>query len=325
MAHRVLFCGTPSFAVPALETLSKMSDIKIVQVLSQPDRPSGRGHKLQGSAVKQKAIALQIPVSTPENVNSLENIEFLKTLALDAIVVVAYGQILKQPFLDLCSQKCVNLHGSCLPRWRGAAPIQRAVMAGDAESGVSLQVIVKKLDAGPVIGERILKLNNEINSLQLHDELQVLGGELFTNEFLGFLNGEIEPRLQDESKVTYAAKIEKAEAQIEWSWPAVKIHNLVRGLAMGPHATAIFKGANYKIHQTRVNDFSSDQNSSQTWQSNSHGKILTVAKDHIVVACGVGALEIWQLQPESKKRMSVEEFLRGFQFSPGERFEGITA
>ncbi len=315
MAFRVLFCGTPEFAVPALAMLSQMSDIKIVHALSQPDRPSGRGHKLQASPVKQKAIELQIPVSTPENINTPENIDFLKTLQLDAIVVVAYGQILKQPFLDLCPQKCVNLHGSCLPRWRGAAPIQRAIMAGDHESGVSLQVIVKKLDAGPVIGERKLKLGPEINALQLHNELQILGGELFKSEFLGFLNGNIEPRVQDETQVTYAAKIEKAEAQIDWSWPATKIHNLVRGLTMGPHATTVFKGVPYKIHQTRVNESS----------VKGSGQILTVAKDHLTVACGEGALEIWQVQPESKKRMSVEEHLRGFQFAPGERFGQETA
>lgn len=316
MAFRVLFCGTPEFAVPALAMLSQMSEIKIVHALSQPDRPSGRGHKLQASPVKQKAIELQIPVSTPENINTSENIEFLKTLQLDAIVVVAYGQILKQPFLDVCPQKCVNLHGSCLPRWRGAAPIQRAIMAGDLESGVSLQVIVKKLDAGPVIGERTLKLNTEINALQLHNELQVLGSELFKKEFLEFLHGKIQPRVQDETQVTYAAKIEKAEAQIDWSWPATKIHNLVRGLAMGPHATTVFKGTPYKIHQSRV---------SKTSSKGQPGGILTVAKDHFTVACGEGCLEIWQVQPESKKRMSVEEHLRGFQFVPGERFGQETA
>ncbi len=316
MAFRVLFCGTPEFAVPALTMLSQMPEIKIIHALSQPDRPSGRGHKLQASPVKQKAIELQIPVSTPENINTLENIEFLKTLQLDAIVVVAYGQILKQPFLDLCPQKCVNLHGSCLPRWRGAAPVQRAIMAGDHKSGVSLQVIVKKLDAGPVIGERTLKLEPDINALQLHNELQILGGELFKSEFLDFLNGKIQPRVQDETQVTYAAKIEKVEAQIDWSWSATKIHNLVRGLAMGPHATTLFKGVPYKIHQTRVNEGS----------VKSHpGRILTVAKDHLTVACGEGTLEIWQVQPESKKRMSVEEHLRGFQFVPGERFGQETA
>jgi methionyl-tRNA formyltransferase len=311
MAFRVLFCGTPEFAVPALTLLSQMPEITVVHVLSQPDRPAGRGHKLQASPVKQRAIELKVPVSTPENINTPENIDFLKTLNLDAIVVVAYGQILKQPFLDLCPQKCVNLHGSCLPRWRGAAPIQRALMAGDLQSGVSLQVIVKKLDAGPVIGERSFKLGPDMNALQLHNELQSLGGELFKNEFLAFLNGKIEPRVQDETQVTYAAKIEKAEAHIDWSWPATKIHNLVRGLAMGPHATTTFKGTPYKIHQTRVSEGSGNGRV---------GEITTVAKDHLTVACGEGSLEIWQVQPESKKRMSVEEHLRGFQFVPGERF-----
>ncbi len=311
MAYRVLFCGTPEFAVPALQTLTKNSEFKVVQVLSQPDRPSGRGHKMQASAVKQKAIELQIPVSTPENINAPENIEFLKTLQLDAIVVVAYGQILKQPFLDLCPQKCVNLHGSCLPRWRGAAPIQRAIMEGDAQSGVSLQVVVKKLDAGPVIGERVLPLHPDITSLELHNQLQILGAELFEKEFLGFLKGEIQPQQQDESQVTYAAKIEKSEALINWTWPAVKIHNLVRGLSMGPHASSVYKNLQFKIHQTKVSPINIKK---------TPGEILSVGKDHFTVACGDGALQVWQIQPESKKRMSVEELLRGFPMTVGESF-----
>ena len=215
MSWRLLFCGTPEFAVPTLETLSQHPEFKVVQVLSQPDRPAGRGYQLQASAVKKKALELGLSVLTPQNINSPDTIEFLKTLNLDAIVVVAYGQILKKAFLELCPQKCVNLHGSCLPRWRGAAPIQRAVMAGDTESGVSLQVIVQKLDAGPVIGERKIKVDTKINSLELHNQLQNLGVDLFKKEFIDFLNNKISPVPQNEALVTYAEKIQKQEATID--------------------------------------------------------------------------------------------------------------
>lgn len=310
MSWRILFCGTPEFAVPTLETLSQHPELSVVHVLSQPDRPAGRGHQLQASPVKKKALELGLPVLTPQNINSPENIEFLKTLDLDAIVVVAYGQILKKSFLELCPQKCVNLHGSCLPRWRGAAPIQRAIMAGDTESGVSLQVIVQKLDAGPVIGERSIKLDSQINALELHNQLQVLGLDLFKNEFLKFLKDEITPFPQNEAEVTYAEKIQKQEAQIDWSLPAEKIHNLVRGLAMGPQATTKLSGVNYKIHQTKV----------QPSSKSPAGVVVDIQKNYFTIACGTGALEIWQLQPESKKRMGVEEFLRGFSLNKGDRF-----
>lgn len=311
MAHRLLFCGTPEFAVPSLGALANHPQLKVVHVLSQPDRPSGRGHKLQASPVKQKALELGLPVSTPENINAPEIIDFLKTLELDAIVVVAYGQILKQAFLDLCPQKCVNLHGSCLPRWRGAAPIQRALMAGDRESGVSLQVIVKKLDAGPVIGERRLALDQKMNALELHNQLQTLGVDLFKNEFLSFLNGDVTPQIQDETLVTYAEKIQKSEAVIDWSQSADHIHNQIRGLAMGPTATTTFRGQSFKIHQTIQSAEGAPAPS---------GTVTDVSKDYFEVACGKGRLQIWQIQPESKKRISTEEFLRGFSLNKGDLF-----
>lgn len=311
MAHRLLFCGTPEFAVPTLEALADIPQFKVVHVLSQPDRPAGRGHKLQASPVKQKAMELGLAVSTPENINAADNIETLQKLQLDAIVVVAYGQILKQPFLDLCPQKCVNLHGSCLPRWRGAAPIQRALMAGDRESGVSLQVIVKKLDAGPVIGERRLLLDEKINAMELHNQLQSLGVELFRKEFLSFLEASIVPKPQDESLVTYAEKIQKSEAVIDWSHSADHIHNKIRGLAMGPNATTTLRGQSFKIHQSIK---------SENTHSAKPGTVIAVHKDHFVVACGQHSLQIWQIQPESKKRVSTEEFLRGFALNKGDVF-----
>lgn len=311
MPQRILFCGTPEFAVPSLEALFKQK--VITHVLSQPDRPAGRGHQLQASPVKKKALELGLPVSTPEDINDSKNIDFLKTLQLDAVVVVAYGQLLKQKFLDLCPQKCVNVHGSCLPRWRGAAPIQRALMAGDTESGVSLQVIVRKLDAGPVIGERRLSLSLETTALQLHDQLQILGAELLQKDLFEYLEGRKTPVVQDESLVTYAEKIQKSEAAINWLQSATQIHNQVRGLAMGPQAFSQFRGQIFKIHQTKV--------VVPTDSSPTPGSVIAVGKDHWVVACGEGALQILAVQPPSKRKMSADEFLRGTPLTVGDRFD----
>jgi methionyl-tRNA formyltransferase len=307
---RLSFCGTPAFAIPQLEALHSDQFFEVVQVVTQPDRPSGRGQKLQPSPVKVFAQERGLPVISPENINSPDVIAHLKSLNLDAIVVVAFGQILKKDFLNLCPQKCVNLHGSLLPRWRGAAPIQRSLMEGDKFSGVSLQVVVSKLDAGPVIGEVQVDLPSTTNALELHDELSKAGERLFLNEFKEFLRGNITPKIQDETKVTYAHKISKDETQINWQWPAEKIHNRVRGLFMGPQAWTKLDGKTYKIHRTRVFE-----------RSGPPGEILEVQKEFFVVAGGEKSVKIEIIQPESKKKMPVEEFLKGFPLQKGAVFE----
>jgi methionyl-tRNA formyltransferase len=306
---RIAFCGTPAFAIPQLEALLSDKYFEIVQVVTQPDRPSGRGQKLQMSAVKVFANSQNLPVLSPENINSPDSIETLKKLNLDAIVVVAFGQILKKDFLDLCPNRCVNLHGSLLPRWRGAAPIQRSLMAGDKVSGVSLQVIVAKLDAGAVIGEAALDLPENMNALELHDELSKSGARLFLNDFKNFLENKITPTPQDETLVTYAHKISKEETKIDWTWSATRIHNQVRGLFMGPQAWSPLHGVNYKIHRTSLDE-----------RSGPPGEVLAIEKDFFIVGTGEKSLKVWLLQPESKKKMSVEEFLRGFSLKKGAAF-----
>lgn len=303
---RLSFCGTPAFAIPQLQALLSDPFFEVVQVVTQPDRPAGRGHKMQPSALKVFAQERGLPVMSPENINSPESIEALKKLNLDTIVVVAFGQILKKDFLNLCPQKIVNLHGSVLPRWRGAAPIQRALMAGDKTSGVSLQVVVAKLDAGPVIGEVQVNVPVEMNAMELHDVLAMGGAELFLNQFKAFLKGEITPKVQDESLVTYAHKISKEETKINWDWTAEKVHNHVRGLFMGPQAWTVYDGKNYKIHQTRLCPLTGPA-----------GQVLTVGKNYFVVACGDQSVEVCMLQPESKKKLTTEEFLKGFPLQKG--------
>lgn len=311
MATKLLFCGTPTFAIPSLRALVNDKDIEIGLVLTQPDRPAGRGQKLQPSPVKVFAQKNGLTVLSPESVNASEFIEKLKRENFAACVVVAFGQILKQPFLDLFPKRCVNLHGSLLPRWRGAAPIQRALMAGDHISGVCLQVVVKKLDAGAVIGERAVELKDEMSALTLHDRLSELGASLFAEEFKGYLKGEIKPIEQNESQVTYAHKISKDETRINWKQRAQDIHNQIRGLAMGPFAWTRRNGKTYKIHQAKVHyDI-----------TGAPGEVLEAQKDRLVVACGQSSLSILEIQPESKKKMPVSEFLKGSPLSKGDTFE----
>lgn len=312
MAFNILFCGTPDFAVPSLTALHEDPDFQVHQVLSQPDRPAGRGNKLQSSPVKQWAQAHGLRVQTPSKASAPEFVDEIRNQNYDVGVVVAFGQILSQAFLDSFRFGCVNIHGSLLPRWRGAAPIQRAVMAGDSITGVSLQKVVKKLDAGDVIAERQVQLPLEMGATELYQNLSVLGAELLVTDLKKFLRGEHQAIVQDESQVTHAAKIEKSEGLIDWRNTAREIHNKVRGLDMGgPYAYTICRGKTLKLLQTKPQTFRS---------KGEDGTILEIHKDSMVIACGFEALEVFTVQPESKSRMSVADFLRGYQLKVGEKF-----
>lgn len=312
---RILFLGTPEFAVASLRHLIADDHYEIAAVVSQPDRPAGRKMQLKASPVKELALAHGLTVFTPETVNTQEFRDTIAALGAEGAVVVAFGQILGQKFLDLFPRGCVNIHGSILPRWRGAAPIQRAIMNGDTATGVALQVMVKKLDAGPVLGVRRLALSDDMDALSVHDQLKELGADLLHIEYMDYLRGNLQPTAQDESDVTYAPKIEKSEAKIDWSLSAREIFNRVRGLAMGPAPYALRgAGAMLKIHKTRVAD---EANSA----GGSPGEVLSVEPIGIRVACGLGVLEILEVQPESRSRQGVAEYLRGYPLAAGERFE----
>lgn len=309
MSKRVLFCGTPEFARHQLEALVQDKDYTVVTVVSQPDRPAGRGHKLTPSPVKSFALERGIPVLTPEAASDEEFITALKKQNYDVCIVVAYGQILRRSFLDMFPGKCVNLHASLLPRWRGAAPIQRAIMSGDAETGICLQVVVPKLDAGAVIGERKLTLQISDDALTVYDKLGTLGKELLAVELKKFLDGSLQPISQDESLVTYAHKIEKRESEIDWSKPAIELHNQVRGLAAGPQASTYFQGKRLKILRTLP-----------TSGQGAPGQIVEASGESLLVGCGEGLLQLLVVQPESKKPMAVSEFLRGYSVDKGGSF-----
>lgn len=310
---RILFLGTPEFAVTSLKRLIDDQDhFDIAAVITQPDRPAGRKMQLKPSPVKALALEHGLPVFTPESVNTEEFRAQIQALGAESAAVVAFGQILGQKFLDLFPRGCVNVHGSVLPRWRGAAPIQRAIMAGDKESGVALQMVVRKLDAGPVLGLRRISITDEMNAIDLHDELKMLGADLLHIEYMDYLRGNLTPVPQNESQVTIAPKIEKSEARIDWSRSAKEIFNQIRGLAMGPCAYAVRNGQSVKLHKTRVVQ--------EQGENGTPGQVTRVDSNSFHVACSQGVLEVLEVQPESRSRQAVSEYLRGYPLQPGDQF-----
>lgn len=305
---RTVFLGTPDFSRHCLEALIKDDHFEVVGVITQPDRPSGRHMKLTPSPVKALVEPLGIPLLTPETVNTAEISSIVAGWRAEVAIVVAFGQILKQEFLDLLPRKIVNVHTSLLPRWRGAAPIQRAIMAGDRETGVCLQVMEFKLDAGDVLGFRRLPLTQEMNAFDLHEALKPLAVELLTVDLMDYLRGNLSAIAQDPTLVTYAAKINKGEAQIEWRKPAEVILNQIRGLALGPAAVCRRPTHSLKIHKAKL----------VPNVTGSAGEVVRIDEDSFTVACEEQGLEIFEVQPESRARMKVADYLKGYPLKVGE-------
>lgn len=307
---KVVFLGTPEFAVPCLEKLIEDPHFDVVGVVTQPDRPSGRNLKVQASPVKQHAQKNNIPVMTPENLQRPEALNQLKSWQPESAVVVAFGQILNQAFLDFFNGRVVNIHGSLLPRWRGAAPIQRAIMAGDKETGVSLQVVVKKLDAGPLLGVRKCPIEDDLLATDLYLRLQKLGPDLLATEYADWLRGHLPPEEQNENLVTLAPKIRKEEGLVDWNKSAVNIYNEFRGLYGWPGSWVIKNGKQIKIKKCRM--VAEDA-------KRPPGEITHIHDEVLRVACQKGQIEILNVQPESKSAMPIGEYLRGHSLKVGEK------
>lgn len=309
---RIIFFGTPEFAVASLKALLEDEHYEVVGVVSQPDRRAGRKMQLTPSPVKALALQHQIPVLTPEDVNTPEASSQIAAWAGEVAVVVAFGQLLKKPLLQMFPARIVNVHASLLPRWRGAAPIQRSIMAGDHETGVSLQVMVRKLDAGDVLGERKVPISEHLRASELHDQLARLGGDLLKIELMDYIRGNLFAVKQDESLVTYAKKIEKSEGEINWNCSAREIHNQVRGLDMGPGTWTHRQGKTLKVIRTEVADEALQM---------SPGMVYRVNHEELIVTCGQGLLKILEVQPESRDKMPVKAYLRGYPVTLGEKFD----
>ncbi|TWI34451.1 methionyl-tRNA formyltransferase [Paracoccus sulfuroxidans] len=288
---RVIFMGTPDFSVPALRAIA--AEHEVVAVYSQPPRAAGRGQKPRPSPVHKAAEELGLPVRTPERLKSPEDQAEFAALQVDVAVVVAYGLILPQPVLDAPRLGCLNIHASLLPRWRGAAPIHRAIMAGDSETGVAIMQMEAGLDTGPVLAETRTPITAEDTTATLHDRLSAMGAELIVAT-LARLPLPATP--QAEEGVTYAQKIDKAEARIDWTQTASQIDRQIRALSPFPGAWTMLGSERIKLLQSRV-----VQGSGQP------GEVLS----GFTIACGEGAVEIITAQREGKRPMPASEILRG--------------
>lgn len=308
---RVCFLGTPEFAVTSLKALLEDDHFEVVGVVTQPDRPAGRKLQLTPSPVKVLAQSHGLKVLSPESLkNDPAAVAEIKSWSAEVGVVVAFGQILTQEFLDSFPFGCVNVHGSLLPLWRGAAPIQRSIEAGDTETGVALQKVVKKLDAGDIIGVRKIKVPDDMDALQLHDELALLGADLLRVELMDYMRGNLGPVPQDESKVTVAKKIDKLESLLDWTKSAKSLNGKIRGFSYGPGTYTVLGGKKLKVHKAVV---------VAGTISAAPGEITSVNEDSITVATGDGALKLLEVQPESRTRMKVNEFLKGNPLKVGDQ------
>lgn len=295
---RIIFAGTPEFAVPSLQMLIA-SGHDVCAVYTQPDRPAGRGRQLHPSPVKAVALAAGIPVYQPLTLKTEEDLQQLAALKADLMVVVAYGMILTQTVLDLPPLGCINVHGSLLPRWRGAAPIQRALMAGDKKTGVTIMKIVRKLDAGDMLHKEELAISNTDTSSDLYEKLAHLGATGLAKVLTQIENGTVHAEVQDESLVTYAEKLDKNEAIIDWNQNAEVICRKVRGLNPWPVAQTAHHGQVLRIWQAEALDETSDL------------PIGTVNCDHkkFDVVTGQGILRLLEVQLPGGKRITAQAFL----------------
>ena len=303
---KLIFAGTPEFAAQALSAIVAAGH-QVALVLTQPDRPAGRGMALQPSAVKNVALAHGIEVFQPLTLKDAEAQAKIAAVGAEVMVVAAYGLILPQAVLDMPRFGCINIHGSLLPRWRGAAPIQRALLAGDAETGVCIMQMEAGLDTGPVLLRGALPIAATDTTASLHDRLAELGARLCV-EALGQLPLPAEP--QPGEGVTYAHKIEKAEAVIDWTKSAAELDRHIRAFNPFPGAQALFGGQTVKLWQA-----------TPVAGSGPVGSVLAVDKKRIVIACGEGALAVSELQKAGAKRLPVQQFLAGHPLKVGDRFD----
>ena len=307
---RILFMGTPDFAVPALCALCE-SEHTVVGVVTQPDRPRGRGHHLMPPPVKEYATERNIPVYQPATLKGEEFAEVLESLSPELIVVVAFGKILPQSVLDFPKYGCVNIHGSLLPEYRGAAPMQRAIIDGKKVTGITTMLMAAGLDTGDMLLKAELDIGENDNFEDVHDGLASLGASLLMKTIAGLESGEIVPESQDDSLATYAAKIEKSDCQLDFSLDAATLHNLIRGLSPIPLAfTHTPDGKLLKVVESRVADADKTVKALP-------GTVLEVGED-IKVVCGRGILSIVTLVPEGKGKMSAADFVRGRKISVGD-------
>jgi len=303
MSQKIVFMGTPEFSVPTLKLLLK-SEHKILAVYSQPPTKAHRGQKISSSSVENFAKKKALNVRTPLTLDSDEEYDFMKNLEPDIVVVIAYGKIIPKRFLNLAKYGFINVHASLLPKWRGAAPIQRSIMSLDSETGISVMKVVEELDAGPVMHQAKIVINENTDTQTLTQVLSQLGAKALLDSIGKIENGKAKFKEQNHNQATYAKKISKAEGKIEWNESAKKVLAKINGLNPNPGAWFEYKNERYKVWKAEI--------------VNKSGKIGTILNDQLIVSCKDQAVQILEIQKEGKSRQTTEQFLLGNKINQGE-------
>jgi len=301
--------GTPEFAIPSLDMLLK-EGYDVAAVVTQPDKPKGRGNKMSPPPVKEYAMEHGIEVLQPEKVKTEEFVEKIKAINPDLLVTAAYGKILPKSVLDIPKHGCINVHGSLLPKYRGAAPIQWSIINGEKVTGITTMYTDVGMDTGDMLVKAEIEITEDMTAGELHDKLSVLGAEVLKETLKRLENGTLERIPQNDEEATYAPMMTKETGCIDWSKSSREIHNLVRGTNPWPGAYTFYNDKKMKIWMTSV--ISDEEHDSKA------GTILKVSKDGIVVACGLGKLNIKEIQFENARKMSVEEYICGHKIDEGE-------
>jgi methionyl-tRNA formyltransferase len=312
MMMRIVFMGTPDFAVPVLVKLGQ-AGYDLAAVVTQPDRPRGRGHKVSFSPVKEKALEMGLKVLQPARVKDKSFIKTLQELQPELIVVAAFGQILPAEVLNIPVYGCLNVHASLLPRYRGAAPLQRAMMAGEKKTGVTIMLMDQGLDTGDILTQAEVEIPYNFNCGQLHDRLARSGAELLIKTLPLWQKGEISPQSQTGMESNYAAPLKKEDEKIDWANSAAVLYNQIRGLTPFPGAYTVFQGKPLKISESELYAF--------TGQPAVPGTVLLLLKGQgFVVQTGAGCLLVKQVQPVGKKTMPAHSFINGYHLEVGDVF-----
>ena len=302
MSLNIIFMGTPEFSLPTLEELIK-NNFNILTIYTQPPKRSKRGQKINPSPIEEFSRKKNLNLRSPSSLNNEEELKFFKNLSPDLVVVVAYGQIIPKNFLEIPKLGFINIHASLLPKWRGAAPIQRAIMNQDKKIGVSIMKIEEKLDSGPVLSFKEIELNQNSTYGEIEKKLSIFGANLLVETLKKLSAEKIEFKKQDDSKVTYARKISKDETRINWNLEADKIIAHIHGLSPSPGAWFEYKGDRFKVFKATKSSLS--------------GKPGTVMNENLNVACKSNSVQILELQKQGKKKQTVKEFLLGYKIDKG--------
>lgn len=324
MPLRIVFCGTSDFALPSLRHLVAQPDLQIVGVVTQPDRPRGRGQATGTPPVKDAALAAGLAVFQPQKIKSEEAFEYFQRVAPDVVVIIAYGQIIPQRLIDLPRLGWINLHGSLLPKYRGAAPVHRAILGGETRTGLTTMCIDAGLDTGPMLLTYETEIAPDETAPELYARLAEAGAPLLADTLRGIESGKLVSKPQDNSQATFAPPLKKEEGRVDWALPAQQIYNRIRALQPWPGTFTSFRGKNCAIWGRPAELAPAKQSSGTT--ANSLAELaspgtIAVQRDNVLVACGAGStLRIESVQLEGRKRTTGREFANGARLVPGDRF-----